>query len=391
MILGAGIYQVPLIKKAKEMNLKTIVVSPLGNYPGIEIADIFIELDTREKEEILKTAIQYKIDAILTTGTDVATPSIGYIVDELNLNGTSYKSACKSMDKILMKKAFLKNNIKTAAFKIVSTYEELIKSSIDIGFPVIIKAADSSGSRGITKAENLDELEFAWDNSIKITSKKEIIVEKYLEGKEIGAQAIIKNSEVIKIFIHSDETTPPPICVPIGHALPLDISKDLENKVNILIKDTVKAIGINDTISNVDLMIVNDEPYIIEIASRMGATCLAENISIYCGFNSYELIIKLALGEDIKLPDSINQANAALILRSKKTGIVKNIIFDNEILNNPNLVDLNFDVKIGDKVNTFAVGPDRIGQVITIGNNEKEALALAHLIENSIQIEVENE
>ena len=39
MILGAGTYQVPLIKKAKEMGLYTIVVSIKGNYPGFSIAD----------------------------------------------------------------------------------------------------------------------------------------------------------------------------------------------------------------------------------------------------------------------------------------------------------------------------------------------------------------
>ena len=34
MILGAGIYQVPLIKKAQAMGLETIVVSYPGPYPG---------------------------------------------------------------------------------------------------------------------------------------------------------------------------------------------------------------------------------------------------------------------------------------------------------------------------------------------------------------------
>lgn len=391
MILGAGIYQVPLIKKVKEMNFEAIVVSPKGNYPGINIADVFIELDTRNKEEILNVAKKYKINAILTTGTDVATPSIGYINDKLKLSGTGYKSACRSMDKILMKKAFVENNINTALFKIVTSYEDLVNSSINIGFPVIIKATDSSGSRGITKAENLNELPSAWENSLKVTSKKEIIVEKYLEGIEIGAQALIKNDEVIKVFIHSDETTPPPICVPIGHAIPLNISKNLENKINVLIKNAVKVIGINNTISNVDLMIVDNEPYIIEIASRMGATCLAENISLYGGFDAYEFIIKLALGEDINLPDSLRQANAALILRSKKTGKVKDIIFNKNILNNPNIIDISFDIKIGDKVNAFTVGPDRIGQIITIGNTQEEALKLAHMIEESIKIEIEIE
>lgn len=39
LILGAGIYQVPLIKKAKEMGLYTIAASYAGNYPGLSLAD----------------------------------------------------------------------------------------------------------------------------------------------------------------------------------------------------------------------------------------------------------------------------------------------------------------------------------------------------------------
>ena len=38
MILGAGIYQVPLIKTAKRLGLYTIVVSIPGNYPGFALA-----------------------------------------------------------------------------------------------------------------------------------------------------------------------------------------------------------------------------------------------------------------------------------------------------------------------------------------------------------------
>ena len=40
MILGAGIYQVPLIKTAKKLGLYTIVVSIPGNYPGFELVHI---------------------------------------------------------------------------------------------------------------------------------------------------------------------------------------------------------------------------------------------------------------------------------------------------------------------------------------------------------------
>ena len=39
MIIGAGVYQVPIIKKAKDRGLYTIAVSPYGDYPGLKVAD----------------------------------------------------------------------------------------------------------------------------------------------------------------------------------------------------------------------------------------------------------------------------------------------------------------------------------------------------------------
>ena len=53
LILGAGIYQLPIIKKARERNIKTIVASPKGNFPGIKYADKYWEVDLRNSNKIL--------------------------------------------------------------------------------------------------------------------------------------------------------------------------------------------------------------------------------------------------------------------------------------------------------------------------------------------------
>ena len=65
MILGAGIYQVPLIKKARAMGLETIVVSVPGPYPGFAFADKTYSLDTRDVSGILAAAKEEKIDGIV--------------------------------------------------------------------------------------------------------------------------------------------------------------------------------------------------------------------------------------------------------------------------------------------------------------------------------------
>jgi len=390
MILGAGVYQVPLIKKAKAMGHNTFVVSPMGNYPGLAIADKVVDCDTRDQEAVLNAAIEFGIDGIVTTGTDVAVPTIGYLVDRLNLHGTGFDSSLKSMNKSDMKKCFFEHGIQTADYRVVKSLEDLKVVATEIGYPLMVKAVDSSGSRGITKVESESGLQAAFEESLSVSKVQDVIVEQYLSGYEIGAQAIVSGGEVEEVFLHSDIVTPPPISVPIGHAMPLDISEIVSEKTKLLIKDAVKALGIKDTISNVDIMIVDDEPYLLEIGARMGATCLPENISIYNRFDFYEYLVNLALGLKPKLDLSLDkQPNAALLLCSDKTGTVKEIIVPDSVYQNERLIDLSLDVSVGDKVSKFNVGPDRIGQIITIGETESEAINLAKELMSQIVISVE--
>ena len=53
LILGAGIYQVPLILTAKKLGIYTIVASIPGNYPGFELADKVYYENTTDFEKIL--------------------------------------------------------------------------------------------------------------------------------------------------------------------------------------------------------------------------------------------------------------------------------------------------------------------------------------------------
>ena len=113
MILGAGTYQVPLIQKAKEMGLFTIVVSCPGPYPGFSFADKVYLVDTTDRERILSIAKFENIDGICTSGTDVAVRSLGFVCETLGLCGLSYSSSVLATDKSKMKQAFIQGGVST--------------------------------------------------------------------------------------------------------------------------------------------------------------------------------------------------------------------------------------------------------------------------------------
>ena len=197
MILGAGIYQVPLIKTAKRMGLYTIVVSIPGNYPGFALADKVYYENTVDDEKILEIARAEQIDGIVTTGTDVCVITIGKVCDAMGLAGLSYKAAQIAVDKMLMKTKYEEYGVRTARFRQVLFTDPDIKKTIEgLEFPLIFKSVDSSGSRGITRVDSYEEFDSAMQYVKENTRKDYFLIEEFVEGEEFGAQAFVYNGEV---------------------------------------------------------------------------------------------------------------------------------------------------------------------------------------------------
>jgi len=388
MILGAGTYQVPLIKKAKDMGLFVIVVSPAG-YPGIHAGDVFIDSDTRNADRIISVAREFNIDGIITTGTDVCVPAMGSVIDSLGLRGSGYDVAVNSSIKSNMKRLFKEHGVSTADFGVFDQLVDANQFADNIGYPVMVKAVDSSGSRGVIKVNRKEELSVAWDNARGVTKRNEIIIEQYLEGIEFGSQAFVREGQLVFCFYHNDTVSPPPQSTPIGHSMPADLSKTQQQEADILVSKAVRALGIRDCVANVDLIMVKGKPYILEIGARMGATCLPENISIYYNFDVYRYVIELSLGEFTNIKIGKGRPNAALLLQSKKTGVIRDIIIPRWVRYHKDLVELKIDVNIGDKVNKFIVGSDRIGHVVVTGRTAAEAEQTVEMLTEKIEFHVD--
>lgn len=363
LILGAGIYQVPLIKKAKEMGLYTIVSSIEGNYPGFNLADKVYYANTIDINLIKEIARNEKITAICTTGTDVAVQTIGAVCDEFGLCGISEEAAKIATNKLLMKEAFYKGNVRSAEFVKASTIEEAKKGTMTIGLPVMFKAVDSSGSRGIIKVENYEDIEKAFNYSKENTRKNYIIIEKFIQGNEIGVDAFVVDNEIQlllphnKLVYNNGDTD-----VPLGHSFPYECSESLLNDIKEQVTNVIKSVGFNNCAVNMDVLIDEDKAYVIEAGGRAGATCIPELISIHCGFNYYEKMIKCALGEHVDFEVTNYTPCAARLITSNVDGVIKKVNIEKYNLNKS--IDISFDYAIGDNVNKFRVGPDRIGQII---------------------------
>lgn len=395
LILGAGIYQVPLIKTAKRLGIYTIVCSIPGNYPGFEFADKVYYENTTDVETILKIARQEKIDGIITTGTDVAVITIGKICDALNLTGLSYRAARAATDKMLMKSKYEEFGVRTARFRKVYFDEEDYREKLqELNFPLMFKSVDSSGSRGIIKVNDAQDFDRAKSIVADNTRSDYFIVEEFVDGEEFGAQAFVRNGEIQFILPHGDYVFKGDTGVPTGHFAPYGLAPEVIQDAEKQLKLAIEAMELDNCAINADFILSEGKVYVLELGGRCGATCLAELVSIYYGYDYYEKILLTALGEEVSFapaggldPSEYKGVpNASRLLMSDRDGIIRSQKNNNP--DNPDIIEVQFDYKPGDAVNKFRIGPHRIGHVITKGQTLDEAVSLLDKAVSNIEITV---
>lgn len=371
MILGAGTYQVPLIQTARRMGLYTIVVSIPGDYQGFALADKIYELDTRDKERILEAAREEQIDGICTSGTDVAVSTIGYVCEKMGLSGIPQEAAAILTDKALMKEAFLKGGVSASTGMRVYSLAEARGAAERIGYPVVVKRVDSSGSRGITVVERPEKLEEAYHYAIKRSTRDYVLVEGFIRGIEIGVDGFVQDGQLVFLaphtkFVYRGKNT----TIPVGHAFPYHCTQEVYEEIGRQMQAAVTAAGADQCSVNADVFVDGNKVSIIEMGGRTGATCIPELISIYYGFDFYEKMIRSALGEQVEFNCTGRQPCMAKLLLSPIEGKISHINIEGIRKLEEQGVTVSLDFPVGHKVFAMADGTDRIGHIIARTEDE---------------------
>lgn len=389
MILGAGIYQVPLIEAAKKRGLFTIVVSIPGDYPGFALADKVYSINTTDKEAVLAAALEEKIDGICTTGTDVAVKTIGFVCEKMGLPGVSEAAASLATDKAAMKEAFIRGGVCTADFRKVRTMSEAKAAARELGLPVVVKRVDSSGSRGITVVKNTAVLEQALSDALQESGREYALVEKFTEGVEIGVDGVVQGGKLVFFAPHEKLVYQGArITVPAGHGFPYKGSPETQEEIRRQMELAVKALGLDACSVNADVFVREEGTVsIIELGGRTGATCIPELISMYYGIDFYEKILDNALGLPLSFaPVRTGVPCMARLLMSPVDGVITGINEEGlaQICCEGNTVALDFPV--GHEVEAMKNGTNRIGHVIAAASEGEEMEGIVQRIYHCIYV-----
>ncbi|MDY3918756.1 MAG: ATP-grasp domain-containing protein [Candidatus Limivivens sp.] len=375
MIMGAGASQVPLIQAAKRLGYHTIVTSIPGNYPGFSIADTCCYADISKPEEVLEAAVKYGISGITTCGMDTGIRAIGRVCDELGLTGISYEAACTFTDKYLSKKSFQTSRTPCAEAFRIEKRTDLEEALQKLRLPVVLKAVDLMGSRGIYRCDTKEEAFANCEKVMEHTSRDYCLAEEFLEGLLFGAEGMMTDGKLDYLLpygtdIYHEST----IATSIGHFVPFPDAAQYQEQMEETLLGALRGAGARSTPFNCDLMLKDGKVYLIEINGRAGASCLSETVGIYFGIDYYETICRQAMGEPVRdcfrLKNGRGRASISRMLTADRDGILEEIRLPRE--EKTENYELILNVREGDPVRFYQYGRDRLGQVIVQGDSLME-------------------
>lgn len=300
VIIGANSFQNPLILKAKEMGYETHVFAWQDGSIGERTADYFYPISIVEKDEILEKCREIQPDAVVTIASDLANITVQYVASRLGLPSNSDENILISTNKYAMRQAFMDNGVASPKFAKVSEETDLAEATAQMTYPVIVKPTDRSGSRGITKVNQFDEISAAVKAAIENSFEKCAIIEEFIDGEEYSCECVSYAGEHHVLAVTKKYTTGYPHFIETGHMEPAPISKELRDKVAAEIPKALDALQIQNGASHSEFKITDEgEVRIIEIGSRMGGDCIGSHlVHLSTGYDFVKMVIQTALGEE---------------------------------------------------------------------------------------------
>jgi len=312
-IIGANEFQNPLILKAKEMGYETHVFAWEAGDIGEKSADVFHPVSIVEKEKIGRICLEEGVAACCSIGSDLAIHTVNHVQRLLGMPCNPEITDTIATNKYDMRRAFLAAGVPCPGFLKVSDIpgEDALTG---MTYPMIVKPTDRSGSRGIFKVMNYEELCAAVPRSTESSFEKSAIIEEFIDGPEYSCESISFAGEHHILALTKKFTTGAPHFIETGHTEPSDIPASLHPSIEVSIRRALDALHIRYGASHAEFKLTPDgQVRIIEIGSRMGGDCIGSDlVYLSTGMDYMAMVIDTACGKTPDLTPKRKPAHATI-------------------------------------------------------------------------------
>ncbi len=210
---------------------------------------------------------------------------------------------CDAIDRAEDRNAFenLLNelNIPRAKGKAVTKIEDGINAAREIGYPVLVRPSFVLGGRAMQIVADEEGLKHYLKTAVEIDEDKPVLVDKYIQGKEVEVDAICDG---IDVFVPGIMELVERTGIHSGDSISVYPTFSISDKVKGIILQYAKKLGLGIGIKglyNIQFIVdKNDDVYIIEVNPRSSRT--VPFLSKATGYSLADIATEVIMGKTLK-------------------------------------------------------------------------------------------
>ena len=392
--VGAGFFQLPGIRTAREAGMKVLAIDGNPNAPGLKIADCAAVADIRSPEHVIRAVADSGIfpSGAIAFVTEAGMESAGAIRDKFCLPGPSRELSVRLTSKHVQRHVWTSAGLPCPEW-VEANSEALAELAVkNLGGVLIFKPVDSAGGRSVSVVDvETTDWRGAYRNALAASRKGIVLIERYFVGTEYTIDTFADNG-ITKVLVVSEKQKVPGTDNVVSSGLSAPSVDETEvDAIGKLAVRALAALGHTDGPGHTEILrSENGSLCIVEAAGRAGGFMIADGlVPRVSNFNLARATGRQAVGLS---PDEEALPPVPFVLRwlrsfSDREGVVASIT-GQQSFNTRYGVQCEPFVATGDKIDSYGIDKPRLGYILAVDRELSLARQYADLAEKSFRVQV---
>ena len=326
---------------------------------------------SRGVDEIIAYNEKYPLKAVLSVDEET-TILAAEACKALGLSHNPPDAIRATVDKYKFRQAIIEAGLPSPDVTRLTIYDDPVIPARKAHYPVILKPAALSASRGVIRADYEAEFITAFERIVKILhqadlaftgeGKDQILVETFVPGMEVALEGLLQNGSLIPLAIFDK---PDPLNGPFFeeslYITPSRLPKQTQDLIITTTAQALSALGLKDGPVHAELRINSLGAYVIEVGARtIGGLC-ARSLQFGTGMSLEEIVLRHTLGLELPSTQREGHASGVMMIPIPEAGELKAVTGEKDALIVPGIEDVTISIPIGQRLIQLPEGNKYLG------------------------------
>jgi len=350
------------------------------------VPDHLLTVDFTDPVAAAETAARFAerrpLDAVVGVD-DLTAVAAAAIAERLGLRANVVAAVSAARDKYQMRQCLAAAGVRVPRYRRIALKDDPFLAARGVAFPCVLKPLALSASRGVIRADNIDQFMAAFRRIAALLAREDVeargdaaqflLAEQYVHGIEVALEGLLVDGELKTLALFDK---PDPLVGPFFeetiYVTPSRLPAEVRDAIASTTAAACLALGLREGPVHAELRVNEAGPWIIEVAARsIGGLC-SRTLRFGTGMTLEELILRQALGLPTQTLEREAAAAGVMMLPVPRAGTLRAVRGVEDARGVAGIEDVAITVHVGQALEPLPEGWQYLGFIFARGAKPDE-------------------